>query len=150
MAMPARDARGRFIKGSGAAGQPLMGIVVQVEDHTRRVVQESERAAFRNFSHAAARIRKDAAESIEKSDEPAPPGHPVHTRRGHYKRALRFAASKEDAVIGPRASIVGEVGRAHEHGEEYKGDEFEERPVMGPALRRNLDRFAREWTGSIG
>lgn len=66
------------------------------------------------------------------------------------RRALRFAVSKEGAIIGPRASVVGEAGQAHEFGGEFRGGEFPARPFMAPALENNLDRFAGTWSGSIG
>jgi phage gpG-like protein len=125
-----------------------------------RVAKATEVATFRNLGHAAARIRKDAIESIEPSDEPSEPGKPPHTRRrvsragkalkGHLQRAIVYASDKETATIGPRESIVGESASAHEHGGEYMGGEFPARPFMRPALERNLDKFHRDWAGSIG
>ena len=54
------------------------------------------------------------------------------------------------SLIGPRASVVGEAGAAHEFGEEFRGTDYDERPYMGPALDVNLDRFAADWKGTIG
>jgi hypothetical protein len=65
---------------------------------------------------------------------------------------IRFDNDRQaqDALIGPMASLVGEAGRAHELGEEFRGHEYPERPFMAPALEKNLDRFAGDWAGSIG
>lgn len=115
-----------------------------------RVQRAVDQAAFRNFGHAAASIRKDAQASIETSPEPSEPGTPPHTRRRkHLQRAIRFAADKEGGVVGPVYSVVGEAGAAHEHGETFRGDEFAERSYMGPALERALPRFASDWRGSV-
>ena len=129
----------------------MFGISLQFADETKRVEKASEKAAFRNFGHAAARIRKDAIASIEKVEGPSEPGTPVHTHSGATaKRAIAFDATKEDAVIGPRESIVGEAMAAHEFGEEFRGQDYPERATMGPALDENLTRFAQDWEGSIG
>src|SRR5262245_22397120 len=129
----------------------MIGVEVKTENQTQRVADAVGRAAFRNFGHAAARISKDAKASLITAEGPSPPGSPPHTHRGAFlRRAIRFDATKEDAVIGPMASVVDEVGRAHELGEEFHGQLFDERSFMQPALEKNLDRFAADWEGSIG
>lgn len=147
--MPARDARGRFISGSGGAA--LAGVTIKTDIDSKQVEKAVEKAAFRNFAHAAASISKDVKSTLETAEGPSPEGQPPHTHRGAFlRRAIRFAADKEGAVIGPQASMVGEVGSAHEFGGEYKGQDFPSRPFMLPALIRALPRFAGEWRGSIG
>ena len=129
----------------------MIGAEVKVENHTQRVTDALERAAFRNFGHAAARISKDAKESLVTAEGPSPAGSPPHTHQGaHLRRAVRYDATKEDAVIGPLESIVGESGAAHELGETFHGFTFDERPFMAPALEKNLDRFNQDWADSIG
>lgn len=139
----------------------MIGTGFKFEDQTKRVTAASERTTFRNLPHAAAAIRKDAVGSIKQAEGPSAPGTPPHThtggvtkkgkvRKGNLQRAIAFDANKESAVIGPRESVVGLAGRAHELGEEFRGDDYPERPFMGPALEQNLDRFAGEWAGSIG
>lgn len=131
------------------------------EDTTKRVADAAEKATFRNVGHAAAAIRKDAVKSIVQADGPSSPGSPPHThtqkttksgktRKGNLQRAIAYDANKDSAVIGPRESVVGLAGAAHEFGETFHGDDFDERSYMGPALDRNLDRFASSWQGSIG
>lgn len=131
----------------------MFGLNVTITNSIRRVEQATEKAAFKNLRHAAARISKDAKASIDKDSEPSAPGDPPHTRgRGGHnlKGAIRFDATKDDAVIGPIASYVGEAGHAHEFGVEFRGTMYPERPFMEPALANNVDRFARDWAGSIG
>ena len=124
---------------------------VTTQDHTDKVVKAADKAQFRNFGHAAASIRKDAAASIEKADGPSALGSPPHThKRVFLRRALRFSVSKTDAVIGPVASVVGDVGQVHEFGGRRGDQQFPARPFMYPALERQSDRFAGQWSGSIG
>lgn len=131
----------------------MFGMRVTIADQTKQVSNAADKAAFRNFAHAAARISKDAKASIDKSTEPSDPGDPPHTRGrgGHNLRgAIRFNATKDDAVVGPIASFVGQAGAAHEFGGEFRDQVYPERPFMWPALRANVDRFAKDWAGSIG
>ena len=129
----------------------MIGASVIIEDHTKRVAEAAERAAFRNFRHAGAVLSKDMKASLVTADGPSPEGEPPHTHRGAYlRRAVRFDADKNSAVIGPMASIVGDAGAAHEFGENFRGHDYPERSFAGPALERNQDRFASEWEGRIG
>lgn len=129
----------------------------------QRVTDAADRTTFKNLGHAAARIRKSAVESIKPAEGPSPVGSPPHThtqgvtkkgkiRRGELQRAIQFDVDKgrQEAIVGPRASVVGLSGRAHELGEEHMGQDFPERPFMFPALEENLDRFQADWAGSIG
>lgn len=114
------------------------------------VEKAAKKGAFRNFGHAGASIRKDVVGKIEKSPEPSPPGQPPHSRRGLLGRAIRYEADEEGLIEGPRASVVGEAGAAHEHGGEYRGGEYDERPFMRPGLARAIERIPDDWRGSIG
>ena len=115
----------------------MFAVQVKVEDTTKRVADAAEKAAFRNFGHAAASIRKDAIASIEKAPhgQASEPGTPPHTRRGQLPRAIRYDATKDGAIVGPVASLVGESGAAHEFGGTYKGQDYPERPFMEPHER---------------
>ncbi len=139
----------------------MLGFILKFFDTSHLVAQAAERAAFRNFGHAAARIRKTAIESIEPGEGPSPAGTPPHThtqkvtksgktRKGVLPKAIAFKADKQGAIIGPRESVAGIAGEAHEFGGDFKGDDYPERPFMGPSLESNLARFASDWTGSIG
>lgn len=130
-----------------------VSVRVTTKDNTKAVKAAADKAAFRNFVHAAASISKDVKGTLEKAPEgvASEPGSPPHTHRGAYlRRAVRYAADKEGAVIGPMASVVGKVAEAHEFGGEYKGQQFPERPFMLPALERAIPRFAGQWRGAIG
>lgn len=128
----------------------MISFSVKVEHRFERIASATEKAAFRNFGHAAASIRKTASRSIRRGKNASRPGQPPRTRDGQLRRSLRFSVSEEDAIIGPRYSFVGEAGAAHEFGGSFRGQQYPARPFMLPALQENLGRFASEWRGSIG
>lgn len=140
-------------------GFQLLGSI----DNFNKVADAAEKAIFRNVGHAAATVRKEAIDSIEPAEGPSEPGTPPHThtsgvtrkgklRRGDLQRAIVFAQIPEEnaAIVGPRFSVVGESGAAHEFGGEYLGQDYPERPFMGPTLENNIDRFGGSFVASIG
>lgn len=128
----------------------MFGLTIDIEDRTKKLEEAAEKAAYENFGHAAASIRKAAQKSIVRSKKPSDEGQPPHTRKGQLRRAIVYHRDKYGALIGPRHSIVGESGAAHEFGGQYRGGKFPERPYMGPALEKSLARIASDWTHSIG
>lgn len=129
----------------------MIGLKVTTENRFDRVAKATDKAAFKNLRHAAASISKDMKASLEKAEGASEPGSPPHTHAGTYlKRAVRFEAGEESAVIGPLESVVGIVGGVHERGEVYKGTDFPERPFAEPALERAIPRIGGDWRGSIG
>jgi len=129
----------------------MIGLMVRTQDTTKRVSDAADSGTFRSFSKAAFSISSDAKASLTTADGPSAPGQPPHTHRGEYlRKAVRYAADKEGAVIGPIASVVGDSGAAHEFGEEYRGQDYPERPFMAPALERATPRLADDWSGSVG
>ena len=131
----------------------MFGTQTQFKATPKRVNKAVEKGAYRNFSHAAASIRKAAGALIVRSNTPGPAGGPIRTKRGRggglAKRAILFNADKVGAVIGFAASKIDQAMAVHEHGEERGGVRFPQRPTMHPALERNLARFHREWKGAI-
>ena len=142
----------------------MIGLQFKIEsDTTKKVEKAADKATFKNLGHAASSIRKSAIESIKPAEGPSAPGTPPHThtagvtkkgkpKKGHLPRAIVYDVDKaaQEAVIGPRASVVGESGAAHELGGEFHGDDYPERPFMFPALETNAPRLADEYAGSIG
>lgn len=108
--------------------------------------------AFTNLVHAAASISKSAKASIKTGKKPSSAGRPPHTKRGLFRRAVRFEVNrqKQSAVIGFIASLVGGSAKAQEFGGRYKKQDYPERPTMAPALERNLHRFAGGYSGMLG
>lgn len=141
-----------------------VSVKTKTVDETAKVAKAVEKAAYRNFGHGAASISKDVKSTLEKAEGPSEEGQPPHTHKGVFlRRAVRYAADKEGAVIGPRESVVGDVGAVHEFGEvrddlidtESKGvvlviRDYPKRPFMFPGLERGAPRFAEEWRGSVG
>jgi hypothetical protein len=126
---------------------------VTIEPKFEKVEQAADKGAYENFRHAGFSISKAAKKSIRKSKEASEPGDPPTTRgrgRQNLKGAIYTVHDKESAMIGPRASYVGDSGEAHELGKARHGTRFEERPFMAPALEASLPRFASDWQGSIG
>ena len=141
----------------------MFSAAVQIVENFKAVEKAVADASFRNISHAAASLRKDAVGSIEPGEGPSTPGTPPHThtqkitkkgktRKGVYPRAIAFVVdkAKEEAIIGPQFSKVGESFHAHEFGESFHGESFPERPTMGPALDRAAPRFGDSFAGSLG
>ncbi len=128
----------------------MFGVTIKIKNEVEKVRLAGRDAARGSFSRAAFLIRQTAVQSVERAEGPSTPGSPVHTHRGNwFRRAIRYSADKEGAVIGPMFSVVGTVGQAHEFGGDYKGNDYPQRPTMGPALEQNLDAFASNWNGSI-
>lgn len=131
----------------------MIEATARVTDNTKRIEQAVEKATFENLRHAAFSLSKDAKSTIDKSDSPSEPGTAPHTKgkKGHNLKGSIFTnVNKESALIGPRASWVDDAGSLHEFGERREGEDFDERPFMGPALDRAIPRFASDWAGSIG
>ncbi len=129
----------------------MIGLDFQFIDTSKLVATAAKDASFKNLGHAVATIRKDAQASIDISAEPSKPGTPPNSRDGKLARAIVFDVDKANdiAIVGPRESVVGDAGAAHEHGEQLGNTDFPERDFMEPALERNLSRFGESFAGSI-
>lgn len=116
-----------------------------------KVKKPAKQAAFKNLGHAGAAIRMTARRSIRKSKNASPRDTPPNTRRGQLKRAIRYAVDKdaESVIIGPEYTIVGQSGKAHEFGGEYKKQNYPKRAFMGPALEKNERKLPKLWESSI-
>lgn len=128
----------------------MFGMTVRITNEVEAVRKAGREAARKSFPRAAFLIRQSAIQSIEKATGPSTPGTPPHThRRMFMRRAIRYAADRDGAVIGPQFSTVGTAGSPHEFGGSYKGGDYPKRPFMGPALNKNLANFAGSFAGSI-
>ena len=130
----------------------MFGFLFKSEINTTPVEKAADRGIYTSIRHAAFSIRKYIRESIRKSPDASEPGEPVSTRgkRGNVKNAIFAAIEKDNAIIGPRFSFVGDAMEVHEFGGTRKGDRYEARPTSGPGLLANTDRFAESFRGSIG
>lgn len=132
----------------------MIGVKTKYIDESRKVAQAVKRGGEMTLSRMAGRIRKTAIASIKPKAKhgKTPAGSPYRTRRGQAKRAIVYDVNKQSqtAVIGPRASIMGQSANAHEFGGAYKGNVYPKRPVMAPSLTQNAPAFAPSFRGSIG
>lgn len=131
----------------------MIGLGYNSSTNFKKVSQAADDAKFRNLRRAAFAISKSAKESISTSDMPSPAGSAPNTRgkgRKNLRAAIYYDYDGETAIIGPRATYVGDSGEAHEFGKDRGDSDFDERRFMEPALQANLDGFARDWQGSIG
>ena len=130
----------------------MFGFLFKSQPEFERVTKAVTRSVIANIRHGAFAIRKTIRESINKSADPSAPGKPVATRgkRGNVKASIFAAIEADNAIIGPRYSMVGLSMEAHEFGKQFKGDSFAARPTSGPGLTANTDRFAESFRGSVG
>lgn len=116
----------------------------------KRVLDAVDKAAYRSFGHAGGSIRKQAIASIESNVAgPGPAGRPYRTRRGLARRAIRYAATKTDVVIGPTEDKIGQAMAPHEHGLRRGKVLYPKRPTMALALKSQLSRVAGAWKNSL-
>lgn len=130
----------------------MFGLDVKTLFDPKPVVSEIDKANRRILRKRIFEISKDAKASITTSDEPSEAGEPPHTRgeRGqNIRSAVRYDAGPDDAISGPIFSMVGEVGRALEFGEEFHGEKYEARPLMFLALNRNVPAFGQDYSGAM-
>jgi hypothetical protein len=121
-------------------------------EYSKKVYTAAQRAASKAIAKSAYRIFRDAQSTIIRDPDPSTPGTPPHTRRGMLRKGIRYQVNYRvpDAVIGPVGSVLADIGELHEFGGERYGSEYPPRPYMQPALDRDLDNFAGDFTGSIG
>jgi hypothetical protein len=129
----------------------VIEVKVKWEEKMAAVRKSIETATFKNLRAAGFQIMRTAQASLRKEAGPSRPGEPPHTHRGYQlARAIQYEAEGEDhVIIGPQFSKVNLVGKAHEFGGEFRGEEYPARPFMEPALESNLDRLASGWSGSV-
>jgi len=137
----------------------MFGVKSKFVDESKSVNDAAAKGSFKSLGHAAASIGKSARKRVRtrRAGVAAPAGKTPFTHKGAYfRRAIRYHVerakdvAKQDAVIGHRFSVVGEVGALHEFGEVQDGLDYPVRPTMGPALEEALPRLPSEWAGTIG
>jgi len=120
-------------------------------DH-QKLRRNAKQGNIRSLGHAAAAIRVTAKRSIRKRKGPAPQGSPPHTHTRRLPSAILYRVDKtrQAALIGPSARIVGVAGAEHEHGGRWRKERFPRRPFMFPALAKTAPRLPTHWAGSVG
>jgi hypothetical protein len=82
------------------------------------VVAKARKKSISNLRQAGAYIRGVARKSIKISPKYAPPGKPPRSRKGRLKDAIVFSveSDRQQVVVGPTATEIGQIGRTHERG----------------------------------
>jgi len=152
---------------SASGGLQVVPVVKFSAKQQERINAAIERAKEGSLSSAAYVIRMDAVKSSryrkdrEKAAEEGSPPYRHQHSKGFFRAGIRYAVDRHraDAIIGWIHSVAGKMMATHEEGKRErvvtkKGKQrfwadFPERPVMRPALARNIDRFARDWRGAV-
>jgi phage gpG-like protein len=129
----------------------MISVAAHVRFDVPRVHRRVRQASAKGLSHAAAAIRLTARRSIRRRKGAADPGQPPHTRQGRLKESILYSVDqrRQEAVIGPAASVVGTAGSAHEHGGRFRGARYPRRPFMSPVLQNNLNRLPKHWRATV-
>lgn len=129
----------------------MIGYRVRTRSDVAKVIRKARRNNPTSLGHAAALIRLSARHSIRTSKKPAARGQPPHTRgRKRLRNAVLYFVDKrrETALIGPSHRIAGISGGEHEHGLDWRKP-MDERPFMGPALKKESPKLPKQWEGFV-
>ncbi len=116
----------------------------------RQTIRDAlDQATFRTLSRIGARVRLTARRSIRRRAGPSRPGKPPHTHTDFLRNDILYGLDQEEhaVVIGPWKSPW--FNELHEFGGDSLARTYPERPFMGPALEKNLDKIAPEWRDSV-
>jgi len=129
----------------------MIAVAVTLQFDAATVRRRVRQANIESLGRAGGAIRLTARRSIRRSDKPSAPGSPPHTRKGQLSRAIMYAVEqqKQCVVIGPEYATLGPAGVPHEFGGSFRGQSYQKRPFMGPALMKIKDRLPSQWAGSI-
>ena len=119
----------------------------------KKIKERMEQASIHSLNRAGFIFRKEVIRSIQqvRNEEPSLPGTPPHSQTGKLRVAIRYNVDKNkgSVVIGPRFSVVRQVGRVHEEGLRFKKTSYPKRPFMAPELERIVPRLPRFWARTI-
>lgn len=153
----------------------MIATQTKFERDEARLLKAIQRAKEGSLSSAAYLVRQTAIKSIRHSKqvrgyfrkrnkkgkvvlatyyEPAPPGQPILAHRkgvGFFRAGIRYAVDKpkEDAVAGWSYGRFRTSMKIHEEGGTEGGAQYDARPAMAPALAANVEKFHRDWRGSV-
>lgn len=158
----------------------MVGVNVKTKTNGRGVRRALRACNFKSLKAAAAYVWKAAVNSVKRvpsneefiaamdsGDEkkmrsvvnkrkrrskPSKPGKPPHSQTGLFPKSIAFDVNeeKQSAVIGPRESIIGPIGRVMEGGDpDFRGGNYPARPTMRPARDRSLKRLPKPWASAL-
>jgi hypothetical protein len=93
-----------------------------------------------------------AKRSIRKRKKASAPGTPPSTQTSRLPRSIVFFVDRKRcyAIIGPSYDLIGPAGAVHEYGSEsFRGEKYDQRPYMVPALEKVQSRLPRMWASSF-
>ncbi|KKM83511.1 hypothetical protein LCGC14_1308670 [marine sediment metagenome] len=141
----------------------MFGIRAKTTFRKSGLKQAMDRVSYRAIKEALFDIRAFAMASIKSAPrgKSSPPGQPPHTRRsrkkggvkgrGRLPQSITYFADPDGlgGVVGPRFTIMGTAGGTLEFGGRRKGQEYPERPFMGPALRKVAPKLPWYWQAKL-
>lgn len=139
----------------------MLRMSATMKDETAKLRKPVKQYNIEGLTHAAGIVRKTAQQSIRKRTgvNYSAPGKPPKTRDGLLKKSIIYIVDKqaEEAVIGPTANVIGDIGALHEFGGvrtfKRKGKRvtgrYPARPFMGPAFEKILPRLPESWRRKI-
>lgn len=82
---------------------------------------------------------------IGKNPTASEKGTAPHTRKGRIRRAILFEVERDNlrAYVGTAFSRFATVGKAHEYGGKFRGNEYPARPFMRPAIEKNKKNLTK-------
>lgn len=122
---------------------------VKSQTNPRRVKRAADHGQIKSLGRAAATLRKIARRSIRQRKKPSRPGQPPHTHTRRLRVSILYHATKDYAIVGADASIIGQGAGVHEHGGRRGVDRYPPRPFMQPALDVLKPRLNKFWADSI-
>ena len=123
-----------------------------VRDTAIKSVKHSKR--IRGYFYSFPKGDRSAKPKLKVYYEPAPAGQPILAHRrgvGFFRAGLKYDVDKgkDEAVVGWLHSRFSGIMATHEHGETWRGTQYDKRPTMAPALAANVEKFHRDWQSSI-
>jgi len=157
-----RGAGGRFTgltwRAKNANTNAALKVETKLKDQHKDVLERMEKNAVYSLRGAMYVVTQMAKSRIVRANRASSPGASPHTKGKagkNLKGAIRyfFDKDKPEAIIGPSAEFVSDVGALHEFGGDRpstpKRENYPKRPFMGPALEESLDRFVGQFKSSL-
>lgn len=130
-----------------------MAVTVKIKKDFGKVKKYVKDSVIATFGDASRIIQSIARKSIKRrsGDNYSRPGEAPKTRRGDLRRAIQYDVDnkRQEAIIGPLESRMGPAAAVHEHGGTIKGQMFDKRPYMAPALERIAPKLPKLWQFSV-
>ena len=90
---------------------------VRTKEEWRELHRRQREANIETLPKAGFEIRRAAKKLVKKRKRPSPPGQPVHSASGHFKRVVRYDVQKgENVAVGPTNEYAKTIWDIHEFG----------------------------------